>query len=123
MTITEEEKKFIRSQPNMKERVEFLFETLGYSMQDIQDMIDQEEQPLKYTEKEIQEILEQRNFSKLKQHLIRMALEWENEAEKALLEINCEESKRIINSITNSYRIYLSNIGLGHLIKRSNVLQ
>lgn len=43
--IPEEEKKYIRNQPNMRERIEFLFETLGYSIKDIEDRL-KNDQPI-----------------------------------------------------------------------------
>lgn len=73
---------------------------------------------MKYTEQEIQEIVDQEHFHDLKKNCIRMALDWENGIEELESELICHIDKEFTETITNSFRIYLNNIGLGHIIKK-----
>lgn len=73
---------------------------------------------MKYTEQEIQEIVDQEHFNDLKKNLIRIALEWENGIEELESELICDIDKKLSATLTNSFRIYLNNIGLGDIIKK-----
>lgn len=73
---------------------------------------------MKYTEEEIQQILQQANVSELDKCMIKLILEWENEIDKVDLDSMLDIGKEFCINTTENGRSFLRKVGLGHIIKK-----